>query len=640
MRTTALSLVRRASAVLAVSAIGLAGFHAVAMPGQARSPERPDRSTASAGDPTAGDDADPVVGPASASEVTTALAPPQDPDALECSDGFVATALAGCLRDRGDGLSEVELPDGDVITVETPHAHGGGELEPAGHDGHAPEHGTDDEQGTDGDEPEQYTAGTRSWTLGDVGRRPVACAPRGTPRTVAVYAHQPGRSRFGAAVRDRIQDVVERSNELVAGSARDSGGPVADLRFACRSGGALRVLRVAADGPGFTEVRQAVVDGGHASPKEKYLVFVDMDSPHGGVAGMAQRYADDRRSLDNRNNGGVPMYGVVWERNWDDLTPLHELTHMMGGVQSSAPGSDGRGHCSDSFDVMCSTHDDRACPSYRYDCGHDTYFTTAAARGSYLANHWNIGWEGNRFVAVKGRPTPNTGPTAAIEVSCGTWDCAFDASGSSDVDGRITRVRWDFGDGAAGRGWTASHTYRADGRRTVRVTVTDDRGATATTTTVVQVANEAPEAAVEAACGEGRRCSFDGAGSTDEDGTVASWTWDVDGHRMSGRRVAHRFDEDGTYRVTLVVTDDVGRRSEPEVVHVTACGDVTLVGQVECRVGSVGELPDAPTAPTLPDAPALPELPGVPGTDALPDAEVNLRVRVADEEVDVGLSTP
>lgn len=631
MRTTALTLVRRASAVLAVSAMGLAGLHAVAMPGQPGSPDRPEPSGTPTADAPVREGAAPVVGPASASDITTALEPSEDPAALACSDGFVATALAGCLRDRGDGLSEVELPDGDVITVETPHAHGAGEIEPAGHE---------DAHGSDGDEPDEYTAGTRSWTLGDVGRRPVACAPRGTPRTVAVYAHEPGQSRFGAAIRDRIQDVVERSNELVAGSARDSGGPVADLRFACRSGGALRVLRVAADGPGFTEVRQAVVDAGYDSPKEKYLVFVDMDSPHGGVAGMAQRYADDRRSLDNRNNGGVPMYGVVWERNWDDLTPLHELTHMMGGVQSAAPGSDGRGHCTDSFDVMCSTHDDRACPSYRYDCGHDTYFTTAAARGSYLASHWNIGWAGNRFVAVKGRPTPNTGPAAAIEASCGTWDCAFDATGSSDVDGRITRVRWDFGDGATGRGWTASHTYRADGSHTVRVTVTDDRGATATTTTVVEVANEAPDAQIDATCGEGRRCTFDGTGSTDEDGAVASWAWDVDGRRLSGREVAHRFDEDGTYRVSLVVTDDVGRRSAPEVVHVTACGDVTLVGQVECRVGTVGEPPDPPTAPTLPGAPTGPKPPAAPGTDALPDAEVNLRVRVADEEVGVGLSTP
>jgi PKD repeat protein len=52
----------------------------------------------------------------------------------------------------------------------------------------------------------------------------------------------------------------------------------------------------------------------------------------------------------------------------------------------------------------------------------------------------------------------------------------FDASGSTD-DGEIVRYEWDFGDGQTGEGKTATHTYKAAGTFTVKLTLTDDRGA-------------------------------------------------------------------------------------------------------------------------------------------------------------------
>src|SRR3712207_7552897 len=57
----------------------------------------------------------------------------------------------------------------------------------------------------------------------------------------------------------------------------------------------------------------------------------------------------------------------------------------------------------------------------------------------------------------------------------------FRSTASADPDGRVTGHAWDFGDGRTGTGVTASHTYAAAGTYTVRLTVTDDRGATATT---------------------------------------------------------------------------------------------------------------------------------------------------------------
>lgn len=64
---------------------------------------------------------------------------------------------------------------------------------------------------------------------------------------------------------------------------------------------------------------------------------------------------------------------------------------------------------------------------------------------------------------------------------------SFDGSRSTDPDGKIVSYSWDFGDGYTGTGATASHTYTAKGTYTARLTVADDKGATATTSVTVTV---------------------------------------------------------------------------------------------------------------------------------------------------------
>jgi PKD repeat protein len=77
-------------------------------------------------------------------------------------------------------------------------------------------------------------------------------------------------------------------------------------------------------------------------------------------------------------------------------------------------------------------------------------------------------------------PPPNATPTASFTASCSALSCSFDASGSVDSDGTIANYSWAFGDGTSGSSQVAKHTYATAGNYTVTLTVTDDRGATAT----------------------------------------------------------------------------------------------------------------------------------------------------------------
>jgi PKD repeat protein len=174
---------------------------------------------------------------------------------------------------------------------------------------------------------------------------------------------------------------------------------------------------------------------------------------------------------------------------------------------------------------------------------------------------------------------PNLPPQAAFSSSLTPLKVKVDGSSSTDSDGTIASYAWDFGDGATDTGATASHTYSAAGSYTVALTVTDDRGATSTSSQSVTVAkpvNVAPTAKLSVAS-DGLAVTADGSGSADSDGTISSYAWSYgDGGTDTGATASHHYAAAGAYVIRLTVTDDGGATDTATKAVTVPTGNTTF----------------------------------------------------------------
>lgn len=179
------------------------------------------------------------------------------------------------------------------------------------------------------------------------------------------------------------------------------------------------------DNPGAmrSRIERAVRQAGYTESNRKYHAW--FDGANLGACGVAPAYlipgVGDNPTPANINNvGSLPLIDataqvavtfkypfpippgvtpgapVCWGRGgMGAVTEIHELLHLLGSVNFSAPNSNGLGHCRDEVDIMC--YSEGGVETFvrcnieveALDCGSDDYFNSRPQVGSYLSTNWN-----------------------------------------------------------------------------------------------------------------------------------------------------------------------------------------------------------------------------------------------------------
>lgn len=216
-------------------------------------------------------------------------------------------------------------------------------------------------------------------------------------RVQAIYAVPSDRTDRYGEVAPFIEGWAADVDRVYAESAAQVGGE-RHVRFVTDPAGSLDVAYVVLSPSGDDSISNTISELqalGFNDPSRKYLVWMDAAV----YCGIGQIYLDDKPTQDNLNNGRYPMYARVDTGCWGRTTSseAHELMHMLGGVQPSAPHASANYHCTDESDRMCYQDGPdvvmtQVCPAGNeqyLDCNHDDFYHPNPPNGSYLASHWN-----------------------------------------------------------------------------------------------------------------------------------------------------------------------------------------------------------------------------------------------------------
>jgi PKD repeat protein len=169
-------------------------------------------------------------------------------------------------------------------------------------------------------------------------------------------------------------------------------------------------------------------------------------------------------------------------------------------ASASASVTSGTAALTVGFSGQGSRDADGSIASYRWDFGNGqsstamnpTYtYSNAGTFTAVLTVSDNDGLQGSASVVISVTSSANQSPVAVVSAyptsGLAPLPVAFSSAGSFDPDGSITGYAWDFGDGTTSNEVSPNKTYTAAGNYTARLTVTDNRGATASSTVSVSV---------------------------------------------------------------------------------------------------------------------------------------------------------
>ena len=188
------------------------------------------------------------------------------------------------------------------------------------------------------------------------------------------------------------------------------------------------------------------------------------------------------------------------------------------------------------------------------------------------------------LVTKNGGTSSNNDPNASFTANPTSGSAPLtvnvNASNSSDSDGNIVSYAWDFGNGTTDTGITSNATYNSAGTYSIRLTVTDNDGATDTHTisvvaTTGAIPNDDPVASFTASATSGPAplsVNLNASGSSDADGNIVSYSWNYgNGNSGTGVTSSVTYNTTGTYNIRLTVTDNDGA-TDTETITVNVSG--------------------------------------------------------------------
>jgi len=170
-------------------------------------------------------------------------------------------------------------------------------------------------------------------------------------------------------------------------------------------------------------------------------------------------------------------------------------------------------------------------------------------------------------------PIANAGQDVQIYVG---EETVLNGGSSSDEDGTIASYAWKLPYDQTASGVTTPFATTTPGIYEIKLIVTDNSAGVSEPDTVIVTAIERPNIAPIANAGSdveifvGDETVLSGSGSTDEDGTIASYAWKLPyDQTASGVTTPFTTTTPGIYEIKLIVTDNDEATSEPDTVIIT-----------------------------------------------------------------------